>query len=105
LYDRTHTKALKYLGGCATRMPIFSRAFFFFTLCNMAMPLTPSFVGEFLSLCGIFAKNGFTLFISTIGVVLRAVYSLFAYARVVHGMPKNVYITGMADLNRRECWT
>jgi NADH-quinone oxidoreductase subunit M len=71
----------------------------------MAMPLTPSFVGEFLSLCGIFAQNSLSLILSLIGVILRAVYSLWAYARVVHGMPKRVYIHGMADLNRREWWT
>ena len=105
LYDRTHTKALKYLGGCATAMPLFSIWFFIFTLCNIAMPLTPSFVGEFLSLCGIFAQNSFSLILSLIGVILSAVYSLWAYARVVHGMPKRVYIHGIADLNRREWWT
>jgi NADH-quinone oxidoreductase subunit M len=71
----------------------------------MAMPLTPSFVGEFLSLCGIFAQNSFSLLLSLIGVILRAVYSLWAYARVVHGMPKRVYVHGMSDLNRREWWT
>jgi NADH:ubiquinone oxidoreductase subunit 4 (subunit M) len=47
LYDRTHTKALKYLGGAATAMPLFSIWFFIFSLCNMALPLTPNFVGEF----------------------------------------------------------
>jgi NADH-ubiquinone oxidoreductase chain 4 len=75
LYDRTHTKALKYLGGCATAMPLFSIWFFIFTLCNMAMPLTPNFVGEFLSLCGIFAQNSVSLVLSLIGVILSAVYS------------------------------
>jgi NADH:ubiquinone oxidoreductase subunit 4 (subunit M) len=38
-------------------MPLFSIWFCIFTLCNMAMPLTPSFVGEFLSLCGIVAHK------------------------------------------------
>jgi NADH-ubiquinone oxidoreductase chain 4 len=47
LYDRTHTKRLKYLGGAATAMPLFSIWFFIFSLCNMALPLTPNFVGEF----------------------------------------------------------
>lgn len=105
LYDRTHTKALKYLGGAATAMPFFSIFFFFFTLCNMALPLTPNFVGEFLSLCGIFRRNSFSLRISLAGVIQSAVYSLWAYARVVHGMPKRIYIHGMADQNRREWWT
>lgn len=36
---------------------------------------------------------------------MSAVYTLWAYARVVHGMPKVQYIHGMADLNRREWWT
>lgn len=47
LYDRFHTKRLKYLGGAATRMPIFRIFFFFFSLCNMRLPLSPNFIGEF----------------------------------------------------------
>ena len=104
-YDRTHTKALKYLGGCATAMPLFSICFFIFTQCNIAQPQTPNFVGEFLSLCGIFAQNTVSLFICLVGVLLSAVYSLWAYARVVHGMPKIPYTHAMADQNRREWWT
>jgi NADH-quinone oxidoreductase subunit M len=30
---------------------------------------------------------------------------MWAYARVVHGMPKPMYIKAMADLNRREFFT
>ena len=105
LYDRTHTKALKYLGGVATAMPLFSIWFFIFSLCNMALPLTPNFVGEFLSLCGIFAQNRVSLTICLGGVILSAVYTLWAYARVVHGMPKIQYNSGMADQNRREWWS
>nr|NP_057986.1 NADH dehydrogenase subunit 4 [Tetradesmus obliquus]AAF72063.1 NADH dehydrogenase subunit 4 [Tetradesmus obliquus]CAB90371.1 NADH dehydrogenase subunit 4 [Tetradesmus obliquus] len=105
LYDRTHTKRLKYLGGAATAMPLFSIWFFIFSLCNMALPLTPNFVGEFLSLCGIFAQNWVSLTICLGGVILSAVYTLWAYARVVHGMPKIQYLSGMADLNRREWWS
>lgn len=104
LYDRTHTKALKYLGGAATAMPLFSIWFFIFSLCNMAQPLTPNFVGEFQSLCGIFAQNGIALTLCLGGVILSAVYTQWAYARVVHGMPKIQYQSGMADLNRREWW-
>jgi NADH:ubiquinone oxidoreductase subunit 4 (subunit M) len=88
---------LKYLGGAATAMPLFSIWFFVFSLCNMALPLTPNFVGEFLSLCGIFAQNRVSLTICLGGVILSAVYTLWAYARVVHGMPKIQYLSGMAD--------
>jgi proton-translocating NADH-quinone oxidoreductase chain M len=105
LYDRTHTKALKYLGGAATTMPIFSALFLIFSLCNMALPLTPNFVGEFLCLCGIFGFNTIALYASCIGVLLSAAYCLWAYTRVVHGMPKPYVFNAMADLNRREFWT
>lgn len=105
LYDRTHTKALKYLGGAATAMPIFSLFFFIFSLANMAMPLSPNFVGEFLCLCGIFEHNLWALVAALIGVFLSAAYTMWAYARVVHGMPKPASFSAMADLNRREFWT
>jgi NADH:ubiquinone oxidoreductase subunit 4 (subunit M) len=48
-------------------------------------------------MCGIFAQNSLSLILSLIGVILRAVCSLWAYARVVYGMPKRVYIHGMAQ--------
>lgn len=105
LYDRTHTKALKYLGGAATAIPQFSIWFFIFSLCNMAQPQTPNFVGEFQSQCGIFAQNRVAQTICQGGVILSAVYTLWAYARVVHGIPKKVYCVGMADQNKREWWT
>lgn len=105
LYDRAHTKALKYLGGAATAMPLYSLMFFVFSLCNMAIPLSPNFVAEFLSLCSVFAHNWAALLGALVGVILSAVYTMWAYARVVHGMPKPNYFKSLADLNRREFWT
>lgn len=102
LYDRAHTKALKYLGGAATTMPIFSIRFFFFSLCNRALPLTPNFVAELTVLCSIFSRNVTALIVSLIGVIRSAAYTRWAYARVVHGMPKFWAMNVWADLNRRE---
>ena len=104
LYDRTHTKALKYLGGAAVAMPLFSALFFVFSLANMALPLSPNFVGEFLCLCGIFMHNLWALYGALIGVLFSAAYTMWAYARVVHGLPKPQYFSSMADLCRREFW-
>jgi proton-translocating NADH-quinone oxidoreductase chain M len=105
MYDRAHTKALKYLGGAATAMPIYSLMLFLFSLCNMALPLTPNFVGEFLCLCSVFSHHLGALVAALIAVVLSAAYTMWAYARVVHGMPKPQYFEALADLNRREVWT
>jgi NADH-ubiquinone oxidoreductase chain 4 len=38
-------------------MPNFSTIFFFFTLANMSLPGTSSFIGEFLILVGAFQRN------------------------------------------------
>lgn len=105
MYDRAHTKALKYLGGAATAMPVYSLMLFLFSLCNMALPLTPNFIGEFLCLCSVFAHNLAALVGALIAVILSAAYTMWAYARVVHGMPKPQYFQALADLNRREVWT
>lgn len=105
MYDRAHTKALKYLGGAATAMPVFSLMFFVFSLCNMALPLSPNFVGEFLCLCSVFAHHLGALAAALFAVILSAAYTMWAYARVVHGMPKPQYFQALADLNRREVWT
>jgi proton-translocating NADH-quinone oxidoreductase chain M len=105
MYDRAHTKALKYLGGAATAMPVYSLFLFLFSLCNMALPLSPNFVGEFLCLCSVFSHNLAALVAALVAVVLSAAYTMWAYARVVHGMPKPQYFHALADLNRREVWT
>lgn len=105
MYDRAHTKALKYLGGAATAMPIYSLFLFLFSLCNIALPLSPNFVGEFLCLCSVFAHHLGALVGALIAVIVSAAYTMWAYARVVHGMPKPQYFQALADLNRREVWT
>jgi len=104
IYDRTHTKLLKYLGGTASTMPLFSAFFFLFSLGHMARPLFPNFIAEFLTLCGVFQSHTWAFLLSCTGMVLSAAYTLWAYARVVHGLPKNQYIHATADRCRREFW-
>lgn len=105
LYDRYHTKLLKYLGGCATTMPLFSMMFLLFSLANMALPLFPNFIAEFLTLCGVFTFHTWAMLLALTSMVLSAAYSLWAYARVVHGLPKPQYVQSMCDLCRIEFWT
>lgn len=58
LYDRHKTRLVRYYGGLVSTMPNFSTIFFFFTLANMSLPGTSSFIGEFLILVGAFQRNG-----------------------------------------------
>lgn len=57
LYEKHQTRVLKYFGGLVHTMPLFSCFFVVFTLGNIGLPGTSSFVGEFLVLIGIFKTN------------------------------------------------
>lgn len=102
LYDRHHRRLVKYYGGLAHRMPIYATIFLFFTMANIALPGTSSFVGEFLILLGTFQVNTFVAVFSATGMVLGGGYSLWLYNRIVYGNLKTQYMGFSSDLNRRE---
>jgi proton-translocating NADH-quinone oxidoreductase chain M len=83
IYDRHHTRMVKYYGGLVHTMPIFSIIFLIFTMANIALPGTSSFVGEFLILTGIYKINTIITFISATGMILGGGYSLWLFNRVV----------------------
>lgn len=85
LYERHHTRTIKYFRGVTMTMPVFSMFFFIFTLANIAVPLSCNFVGEFLSLLAVFQVNAFVGIVSCAGIVLSAAYGLFLYNRVAFG--------------------
>ena len=59
VYDRYHTRLLKYYGGMVSGMPVFIPIFLSFTFANAALPGTCNFVGEFLLFAGILLKKTF----------------------------------------------
>jgi len=102
LYDRHHSRLLRYYSGVVTVMPLFCGMFFAFTLANMSFPGTSNFLGELLVFLGIFAGNSTVLLFSTAGIVLGAVYSTWLFNRVAFGTLKTTYISEFTDLTRRE---
>jgi NADH-quinone oxidoreductase subunit M len=106
LYDRYHTRRVRYYGGVAQTMPRFASVFLFFTMANIALPGTSSFVGERMILLGIVQTNLLVTVRSATGMVLGGAYSLWLYNRVAYGNLKNLYRLShgeqMSDLNRRE---
>lgn len=76
LYDRYHTRLLKYYSGLAIVMPLFASIFFIFTLANMGFPGTSNFVGELLIFIGLGQTNTMVLILAALGIVLSAVYSI-----------------------------
>lgn len=104
LYDRFHTRLVKYYRGITITMPLFSIFFLLFTLANIGTPLTCNFVGEILCLLGVFEVNTFIGLLGCIGMVLSAGYALFLYNRVSFGS-MSPYLAGSPanrDLSRRE---
>jgi NADH-quinone oxidoreductase subunit M len=57
LYERHHTRIIKYYSGLLTTMPIFSVFFTIFTMAHIGLPGTSSFIGEFLIILGCFVLN------------------------------------------------
>jgi proton-translocating NADH-quinone oxidoreductase chain M len=102
LYDRHHTRLVKYYGGMAHTMPIFVTIFMFFTMANIAMPLTAGFVGEFLILVGAFQANTTIAVLGATGMVLGGGYSLWLFNRIAYGNLKVQALKAFSDMNRRE---
>lgn len=102
VYDRYHTRSIKYYSGLTHTMPIFSLFFLFFTMANIAIPGTSSFVGEFLILIGSFGVNSTAVFFGAITLILGGAYSLWVYNRLAYGNLKLYYLSYYYDLTFRE---
>lgn len=83
-------------------MPIFSMVYFFFILSNFGFPCTVNFVGEFLILLGGFYFNNVIIFLSTFGMVLTLIYSLFFYNRIFFGPIPPFFLRYYSDCIRLE---
>lgn len=101
LYDRYHTRVIRYYRGLNVYMPVFSILFFLFILGNMGTPLTVNWVGEFLSLTGALQRNALVGLAMSSGIVLSAAYSIWLYARLCNGS-WSPYLGYATDINRRE---
>lgn len=75
LYDRHHSRLLRYYGGLVAVMPLFAAFFLAFTLANMGFPGTSNFLGETLVFLGIFALSSTVMLFASPGIVLSAAYS------------------------------
>ena len=102
IYDRHHTRLIKYYSGLAHTMPIYIAIFMFFSMANIALPGTSSFVGEFFILVGAFQTNTTVCVLSATGMILGGGYSLWLFNRVAFGNIKVQYMSQFSDVNRRE---
>ncbi|MCB1517246.1 MAG: NADH-quinone oxidoreductase subunit M [Hyphomicrobiaceae bacterium] len=104
IYDRMHTREIAAYGGLVERMPRYAAAFMVFTMANVGLPGTSGFVGEFLTLIGIFQVNTWVAAGAALGVILSAGYALWLYRRVIFGVLEKETLRSILDLNAREVW-
>jgi len=102
LYERRHTRQIAAFGGLAHSMPIYSMVFVIVTLSSIGLPGLNGFVGEFLILLGAFKDARPYAIVAASGVVLGAVYMLWAAQRVLFGKLDKDENRNLPDLDRRE---
>lgn len=102
VYDRYRTRLVQYYGGLASVMPIYVFIFLFFTMANIGLPGTSSFIGEFLILAGSFKVNTTITFLGATGMVIGGAYSLWLFNRISYGNLKIQYTVKFLDVNPRE---
>ena len=87
IYERRHTREIAELRGIQHVAPIFAGVFTVVMLSSVGLPGLNGFVGEFLILIGSFGPARWWTVVATVGVILAALYLLWAYQRVFHGEP------------------
>ncbi len=104
IYERRHTRQISALGGLQKAAPLMAGVFTLVMLSSVGLPGLNGFVGEFLILLGAFASDTWTRWLAIIavsGVILAALYLLWAYQRTFHGPAEGENAT-MEDLRPSE---
>ncbi|NQV06215.1 NADH-quinone oxidoreductase subunit M [bacterium] len=102
LYERRHTREISEFGGLASVMPVYAGAFLFVAFASIGLPGLNGFIGEFLVLIGTYLSLPAYAVAASFGVVLAAIYLLWAYQRMFTGpisVPAN---EGLSDIGLRE---
>ncbi len=102
IYDRLHTREIDRYGGLSINMPKYALFLMLFTMASIGLPGTSGFVGEFLSLAGIYQVSSWVTLVCTTGIILGAAYMLYLYRRVAFGTQVNADAAAMSDLDARE---
>ncbi|MFT3851550.1 MAG: NADH-quinone oxidoreductase subunit M [Ilumatobacteraceae bacterium] len=87
IYERRHTRQISELKGIQKVAPVFAAAFMVVMLSSIGVPGLNGFVGEYLILIGSFLTARWWVVVAAVGVILAALYLLWAYQRVFHGEP------------------
>lgn len=103
LYDRSSTRLITYYRGMAQLMPIFAILFYILSLGNCGSPLTLNFVGEFMSIYGVFERISILGVLAGSSIIFSAAYTIFMFNRIAFGGRYSSYFFNYVnDLSKRE---
>jgi len=103
LYDRSGTRSIYFYKGIAQIMPLFSIIFFILCLGNCGAPLTLNFIGEFMSLYGVFEKLSFLGLMASSSIVFSAAYTIYMFNRIAFGGAFSKFFEdNINDVTKRE---
>lgn len=103
LYDRSGTRLISYYRGIAQLMPLFSIIFFILSLGNCGAPLTLNFVGEFMSLYGVFERLPLLGILASSSIIFSAAYTIYMFNRIAFGGSfSKFFVANINDINKRE---
>jgi NADH-ubiquinone oxidoreductase chain 4 len=103
LYDRSGTRLISFYRGIAQIMPLFSILFFILSLGNCGVPLTLNFVGEFMSLYGVFERLPLLGVFASSSIVFSAAYTIYMFNRIAFGGTFSKFFeANISDVNKRE---
>ena len=103
LYDRSGTRLITFYRGIAQVMPLFSVLFFILSLGNCGVPLTLNFIGEFMSLYGVFERLPLLGVLASSSIVFSAAYTIYMFNRIAFGGSfARFFKTSIVDVNKRE---
>jgi NADH-ubiquinone oxidoreductase chain 4 len=103
LYDRSHTRVISFYRGVTQVMPLFAILFFILCLANCGAPLTLNFIGEFLSLYGVFERSSLYGLFASSSIIFSAAYTIYMFQRIAFGGAySRMFTVVMPDLTKRE---
>lgn len=87
IYERRKTWQVSTLKGLQAPAPVLAGIFTVAMMASIGVPGLNGFVGEFLILVGTFVAHRWWAVAATAGVIVAAVYLLWAFQQVFHGEP------------------
>ncbi len=100
VYERAHTREFSAFGGLASIMPRYAFFLTFMALASLGLPGLSGFVGEFLSLAGIFVIFPKLAIISAVGLIAVVILFLVMVRKVLWGKPRERIL--WSDMNAGE---